>query len=202
MSDMTDPDTLRPTIRTCQIIVGAMIMGVVTLLVMVLVVIPPLMNPAPGLAGEGAGGAAIAARGNSSLPVITYLAVAVGLMNLVLAFVVPKMNADRARRQLAREGSTAIAKGDPSEPKQLYPAGYTGKLVPLYQTQLIIGAAILEGGAFFTAIAYMLERNPLALVAAVVLLGTLAALFPTSDRVNAWLDRQLGLLQEEMQSAI
>jgi hypothetical protein len=61
---------------------------------------------------------------------------------------------------------------------------------------------LLEGAAFFATIAYMLERNPLALATAIVLLGTLAARFPTSDRVNAWLDRQLGLLQEERQSAI
>ncbi len=199
---MTDPDALQPIIRTCQIIVGAMITGVLTLLVIVVVAISPLMNATPALAGEGAGGAAIAAPGNSSLPVITYLAVAIGLIDLVLSCVVPKMNADRARRQMAPAGPTAIIKGGPSEPKQLDPAGYTGKLAPLYQTQLIIGAAVLEGGAFFAAIAYMMERNPLALVTAGVLLGALAARFPTSGRVNAWLDRQLGLLREERQSAI
>ncbi len=202
MSDMTDPDALQPIIRTCQIIVGALIMGVMTFLAIVLFAIPPLLNPAPAFPGEGAGGAAIAAPGNSSLSVISYLAVAVGLMDLVLSFVVPRMNADRARRQMALEGPTAITKGGPSEPKQLYPAGYTGKLAQLYQTQLIIGSALLEGAAFFATIAYMLERNPLALATAIVLLGTLAARFPTSDRVNAWLDRQLGLLQEERQSAI
>jgi hypothetical protein len=61
---------------------------------------------------------------------------------------------------------------------------------------------MLEGAAFFATIAYMLERNPIALATAIVLLGALVARFPTSDRVNAWLDRQLGLLQEERQSAI
>jgi len=103
----------------------------------------------------------------------------------------------------------APPKGGPSEPKQLYPASYTGKLAPIYQTQLIIGAAMLEGAAFFATIAYMfatiaymVERNPLALATAIALLGALVARFPTSDRVNAWLDRQLGLLQEERQSAI
>jgi hypothetical protein len=164
MSDMTDPDALQPIIRTCQIIVGALIMGVMTFLAIVLFAIPPLLNPAPAFPGEGAGGAAIAAPGNSSLSVISYLAVAVGLMDLVLSFVVPRMNADRARRQMALEGPTAITKGGPSEPKQLYPAGYTGKLAQLYQTQLIIGSALLEGAAFFATIAYMLERNPLARV--------------------------------------
>jgi hypothetical protein len=110
MSDMTDPDALQPIIRTCQIIVGALIVGVMTFLAIVLFAIPPLLNPAPAFPGEGAGGAAIAAPGNSSLPVISYLAVAVGLMDLVLSFVVPRMNADRARRQMALEGPTAITR--------------------------------------------------------------------------------------------
>jgi len=197
MSDMTDPDALQPIIRTCQIIVGALIMGVVTFLAIALFVTQVGVNPAQALPGEGAGGAAIAAAGNSSLPVITYLAVAVGLMDLVLSFVVPKMNADRARRQMALEGPSAITKGGPTEPKQLYPAGYTGKLALIYQTQLIIFAGMREGAAFFATIAYMVERNPLALATAIVLLGALAARFPTSDRINAWLDRQLALLQEE-----
>src|SRR5271157_3756311 len=119
MSDMTDPDALQPTIRTCQIIIGAMIMGVVTLLA------------------------------------ITYLAVASGLIVLVLSFVVPKVNVAQARRRMALEGPTATTEVGPSEPKQLYPASYTGKLAQLYQTQLIIGSAMLEGAAFFATIAYV-----------------------------------------------
>jgi hypothetical protein len=202
MSDMTDPDALQPTIRTCQILVAALITGVVFFLLIVLFAIPPFMNPAPAPPGGGAGGAAIAAPGGSSLPLITLFAAALGIINLVGSFVVPKINVAQARRQIAREGPAPTTKGGPSEPKQLYPAGYTGKLAQLYQTQLIIGAAMLEGGAFFAVIAYMLERNPIALVTAIVLLGALAARFPTADRVNAWLDLQLGLLQEERQSAI
>ena len=75
-------------------------------------------------------------------------------------------------------------------------------LVPVFQTQLIIGAAMLEGGAFFAAIAYMLERSPIAAGMALVLLVVLASRFPTRDRIQAWLDHQLGLLQEERQSAL
>ena len=35
--------------------------------------------------------------------------------------------------------------------------------MPLFQTQLIIGAALAEGGAFFGTIAYMIEHQYLAL---------------------------------------
>jgi hypothetical protein len=48
----------------------------------------------------------------------------------------------------------------------------------------------------------MLERHPVALGTAIVLLGALIARFPTADRVGAWLDRQLGLLQAERQSSV
>ena len=70
------------------------------------------------------------------------------------------------------------------------------------QGRFRFGSVLLEGGAFFAVIASMLERNPIALVTAIVLLAHLVARFPTADRVNDWLDRQLGLLQEERQSAI
>jgi hypothetical protein len=187
MSDLTDPDALQPTIRMCQINIGVLIMVVVTFLAIVLIVAQAGINPAPG----------------ASLPTtFTYVAVAFGLMVLVLSFVVPRINVARARRQMALKGPIAITKGRPSEPKQLYPASDTGKLAPIYQTQLIIGAAILEGGAILAASAYMVERNPIALATVIVLLGAFVARFPTADRVHTWLDRQLGLLQEERQSGL
>jgi hypothetical protein len=61
---------------------------------------------------------------------------------------------------------------------------------------------MLEFGAFFAGIMFMLERNPMALMTAIVLLFVLAARFPMLDRVNAWLDRQLGMLQADRQSAM
>jgi hypothetical protein len=201
MSNMSELDAVQPTLRTCQIIVIALIMGVLFYLAIITLVVPPLFNPAPALRGEGAGEAAIAGPGNSPLVVITYLALAVGLVDLVLSFVLPKLNTDQARRRLAQKGPAESTRGVPSESKQSGPAGDTGKLLSLYQTQLIIGAAMLEGGAFFAAVAYMLDRNPIALVTAIVLLGTMAARFPTSNRLTAWLDRQIGLLHEERQSA-
>ena len=75
-------------------------------------------------------------------------------------------------------------------------------LAQLYQTQLIVGAALLEGAAFFAGIAFMLERDPIAAGMALVLLAVLAARFPTRDRIEAWLEQQLGLLQEERQSTL
>ncbi len=186
MSDMTDPGALQPLTRTCQIIVAALIMGVVSFLAIIVLFLPAqgLMVAAPG------GGAPGPAPADSALPLITYIAVAMGLADLALSFVIPSFSVIKARREIAQRGASKI-KGDD-----------TGALAQVYQTQLIIGAAMLEGGAFFAAIAYMLERNPIALGMALVLLVVLAALFPIRDRISTWLDHQLGLLREERQSTV
>ena len=89
----------------------------------------------------------------------------------------------------------ATREESPTQPAQIFPAGDTGKLAFVYQTQLIIGSALCEGMAFFAAIAYMLERNPLALGMALILLACLAVRIPTRDRVNAWIDQQQSMLQ-------
>jgi len=103
---------------------------------------------------------------------------------------------------MALETKTASAREEPPAGKPLDPASTTGKLVQLFQSQLIIGAALLEGAAFFAGIAYMLERSPLALATAIVLLIALAARFPTSGRVHAWFDRQRELIEEDRLSTI
>jgi hypothetical protein len=54
--------------------------------------------------------------------------------------------------------------------------------------------------AFFAAIAYLLERNPLALGMALILLASLAIRMPTRNRVNAWIDQQQSKLQMERQA--
>ena len=191
MSNMTDPDALRPLVRICQIIIAALIAGVLFFLTVTLFITHVIMPPAAPVGGMAAGG------GSLPLPLITLIAVAMAVINLAMSFVVPKLVVDQGRRKIAGEGPDAVMKTDPSSPKQLYPAGYTDKLAALYQTQLIIGAALLEGAAFFAVIAYLLERSPIALLTALVLLGVMFTRFPTGDRVNNWLDQQLSMLQEE-----
>ncbi len=191
MSNMTDPDALRPLVRICQIIIAALIAGVLFFLTVTLFITQAIMPPPAPVGGMAAGG------GSLPLPLITLIAVAMAVINLAMSFVVPKLVVDQGRRKIAGEGPDAVMKTDPSGPKQLYPAGYTDKLAELYQTQLIIGAALLEGAAFFAVIAYLLERSPIALLTALVLLGVMFTRFPTGDRVNNWLDQQLSMLQEE-----
>ena len=190
MSNMTDSEPLAPFVRICQVIVGALVMGVVTFLVMVVLIIPRFDGGAP-VQPQPAGAADIGPA--TALPIITYMALAMGAAVLGLSFVIPQVAVSQARRQ--------IAKGTAPKPGKTAEEDATS-LLPIYQTQLIIGAALLEGGAFFATIAYMLERKPLALAAAGVLLAVLLTRFPTVDRVRGWLDRQMDVLQEERQTLL
>jgi hypothetical protein len=193
MSDMTDPDALNPVLRTCQIIVAAMIMGVAIFLVIIVVLLPnkPIVAEGPGAKGD-----AIPAFGGMQL--ITLAALGLGVSALIMSYVLPGVITANGRQQLRKK--VPPTPRDASEDSRIYPAGDTGPLLAVYQNQLIVGSALNEGAAFFASIAYMLERSPIALGTALVLLAALLARIPTRDRLNAWLDRQLSQLQEERQA--
>jgi hypothetical protein len=202
MSDMNDPDVLEPITRTCQIIVLALIMGVASFLAIVMFLVPTSINPAPAPApaAGGPGAPALPGMAGTTMPLITYIAVGMGVAGLVLSFVIPSVIVASARRKIAKGTWTPPATRDLTQPAQIYPAGDTGGLAYVYQTQLIIGSALSEGMAFFATIAYMLERNPLALGMALILLASLIIRFPTRGRVNAWIDQEQSKLQKERQA--
>jgi hypothetical protein len=136
--------------------------------------------------------------------ILTYTALAFTAVVLPLSFVVPGL--------IARQNRQAIAAGNWSPPGQGGPAGRqissealgtdAGKLAMVYQVQLIIGAAMNEGVAFFAGIAYMLEKNPIALGLALLLLVGLILRFPTSRRVALWIERQQEQVLQERLSAL
>jgi hypothetical protein len=200
MSAMNDPDVLEPITRTCQIIVSAMIMGVTAFLAIVMFMVPTAINLGPAPAAGGPGAPAFPGEAGTEMPLITYLAVGMGIVGLVLSFIVPSMFVASARRKIAKGMCSPTATGDPAQLAKFYAAGDTGKLAVVYQTQLIIGSALCEGMAFFATVAYMVERNPLALGMALILLAGLAVRIPTRNRGNAWIDQQQSMLQTERQA--
>ena len=60
------------------------------------------------------------------------------------------------------------------------------RLPQLYQTQLIIALAMLEGSAFFNLIAYLIEGNWFSLGIAGFMLALMALMFPTENRFESW----------------
>ncbi len=68
-------------------------------------------------------------------------------------------------------------------------------LLSVFQNKTIISSALFEGIGFFATIAFLLERNPIALgLAAVMILGV-AAQFPTRSRIIGWVERQMGAIE-------
>ena len=217
MSMTDDLERLDSVTRTSQIISGALITGVLVFLGVSIVVDP--MGVAPRRADAGAGPGVEAGQGKvadaQAVPraaagsmeigeILTWTAVAFAAMSLPLSFVVPRLVASQNRRSIAAGTWTPSTRGNaaasPSGPETLQ--SDTAKLAIVYQTQLIIGAATLEGSAFFAVLAHMLGKNPIALGLAFLLLGTLIVRFPTRLRIASWIDTQQELLIQERQSAV
>ena len=169
-------DYLKQVTRTCQIIVGALALGVIVFAGVVLAqeVQPPEQD---------------------KTEVLTIVGVIFALVAIVLAVLVPKMVVFSMRR-LVLEGKPILL------PKQSRPIplpeelGEAGPLAIVYQTQLIVGAAILEGAAFMNLVAYMLGQQTMNLGLAALLLIALFFKFPTLDRVEQWVEGQLKVIEE------
>ena len=69
-------------------------------------------------------------------------------------------------------------------------------LFGVYQTTLIIKAAMLEGATFLLLIMHMLEHSPWTLALAVVFLLLLLMHMPTPRRVDDWIERQSVAVKE------
>jgi hypothetical protein len=171
MFDEKAKQQIAGVVRTSQIIVAALAMGVVTFAVVVVFGI--------------SGGAAV--KGN----LLTLLAVVFAGAAVVLGLVIPQLITAANRRRI-------LAGTWPSSPNQgPVPDSDAGKLALTYVTKMIVGAALFEGGCFFALTAYMIEGQPLSLGAAAALLLCLLAHFPTLARVEAWIEEQLRRLEDE-----
>ena len=175
MLDKSQQEYLMQNLRTMQIIVVALAAGVITFIGIV-----------PFLPVQGGGG--LLPGGLS----YTELGLALAGLAIFARLVVPSLIAGSMRQ--------AIADGKPLADKSQTPAGpdvgEVRPLVNMYQTRLIIGAAFLEGAAFFNVVAYMFERKPVALVAAVVLSILLLTSFPTQGRLRRWAEDDLATIKQ------
>jgi nitric oxide reductase large subunit len=158
-----------------QIIVGAILLGIVAFLG-----IAVSLRTQPQFQQQPAG-----------VPILTYTSAAFTLMMLVLQAVFPGMVATASRRKLA----TATPPSSANAGLELSPEviGLCG----IYQTRLIIAAALIEGGAFFCLISYLVEGQWPSLAIAVFCVVVIASKFPTRGRLERWLEAQQEVLQYE-----
>lgn len=133
--------------------------------------------------------------GEREPPTITYIALAFAVVEIVVSVFLPRATTTRNRTEIAR-GTWPSASGRPRMPAPL-PTTDAGKLALVHNSQLIIGCALLEGAAFFLLIAYLLEGQYVALIAALLLGAAITFRFPTQPRHSAWIEEQLRLLEAQ-----
>lgn len=115
--------------------------------------------------------------------VFTVLGIIAAVINIVLRLFVPGLVSTAVLGNIAKKrGQDNITKLD------VYPA---------YLSGLLVGAALLEGAAFFNIVAVLITREYWTLGVAGVLLALMAAAFPTLDRVDYWAEEQLRDLQRD-----
>jgi hypothetical protein len=198
MSEMSDYERLTEATRTNQILVGSLITGVVAFLGIVVMLGALKIQQAAFRPGAN-GNAPAPAPFQPGIPILTYLAAGFAAVLLLLSFVLPSALTTRGRRALVAgtsdpnspAGSVAPQGGPQSEQSEF------GKLITLYSSQLIIGAAMLEGSAFFATVAYLVENNPIALGTALILLAALVARFPNAGWTERWITQQQERLRDE-----
>jgi hypothetical protein len=184
MNEMAWQERISKRVWVLQVIVTALVVGCVFFLVVAILV------PGPG-----------AERAGEGRPLqITWVALAFLAVMLVARCVLPTIVVRKGRRQIARgtfsllQTREAPLQGSREELEQM---GDAGPLYMLYQTKTIIGAAMIEGITFFMLIAYLVERQVVALGIAVALILAIAAHMPTRAGVIHWIEDQLRFVEEE-----
>ena len=140
---------VKSTIRVCQIITSALMIGVMVFGIIATV---------------------IGSRGGPRAPMLAYVGVLIAVQIVALRFFIPGLFI-----------KTQIKSVKHSELEQV-----SERLPQLYQTQLIIALAMLEGSAFFNLIAYLIEGNWFSLGIAGFMLALMALMFPTENRFESW----------------
>lgn len=171
MSQSAQEKALNQRLQVMQMMIGALALGATVFTVIVIVVRGQGVQQVP------------------DTPLITYCAFVFAMPVLFANFFVPGAVAATARRALVHAPEAAAASADLP--------GDAGKLCEIFQTQMLIGASLLEGATFFFLIAFFVEGQPLSLVGGLMFLIGLALKFPTRARLERWLEEQQELLQAE-----
>lgn len=135
---------------------------------------------------------------DEGMNVLSWMALGLAPIALVASRVVPGLLADALRRQIAsgKQQPPQTAAGPMAVLNEM---GQAGALYGAYQTTTIISAALVEGAAMLSVIAFMLEGAWITLGVALGLAGVILALFPSPARAAAWVSNQLRRIEEERQ---
>jgi hypothetical protein len=163
--------------RVIQIIVAALILGVLFFFAIVVGLHASGEQDQPPVAGQQV--------------LITYVGILAAPGAVAMSMVIPGLIASHMRQ--------AVVSGNPprwqSNVDNLAEIGDAGALTAVYQTRTIIRCSLLEGAAFLNLVAYMVESKTLSVGIVVVLLALLAVQIPTRSRVIDWVESELNTVK-------
>jgi hypothetical protein len=165
----TERNEIRPLVRSAQIVVGALALGVINFSAVVLFM--SLTNH----------------RGEVAPPNLTHAAIIASCFAIIAAFAIPMFIAGAMGQSAANASAQATS------------LSVARRLANVYFKLLVIRCAILEGAAFFCLVSYMIESNRLSMVVASILLIILLMQFPTTSRVEDRIETQLANLRQLVQ---
>jgi len=190
---MNDPNAdgklLDARIRVVQIIVGALIAGVVVFAGFVIFSKPANQGPGPAAAAPAAPAAA------APTPVLSLAAIAVFAAALLIWSIVPSRLADVQVAKIAA-GTWTPPTSESGPPRAM---SDSEKLLAVFTTKATIAAALLEGPAFLGSAAYMIETHAFALGVVACAVALMVITFPTRGRVYGWLEKQQAFIDETRQ---
>jgi hypothetical protein len=183
MSDSSWREELARNVRVEQIVVGALVAGALTFLVVAAV-----------LVSQGAFG-----PGDEELTWIMNLVLALFLIpDIAARLIVPSIIVAQARRRiLAGEWDVPEGPQRAQVAEMIERTGDAGRLMGVHATKTIVATALVEGVTFFAIIVYMVTQSMFALCVAIVMIAVLALHFPTRNGVLDWIESQLQLMEQE-----
>lgn len=155
-----------PNLRSLQIIVGVMSMGMV-LFSVIAVVLPPTRTAQPTAPAAGA----------------DILQIAAFVITPVLLISGFALRAAMKRRLHARTASGSIT------------AESVSGIMPIYTVRTVISAAIFEGAGLFGAVVAFITGDPLTLIGTALALLAMLVIFPTHARLRSYVADVTGGLQ-------
>jgi hypothetical protein len=174
------------TVRTLQIIIGALSIGAILFLSIASVIGPQIKKTFV------------------PLPIPLYIAVLILVgIGMIVRFVYIWNLTAKARREISDGTYQPI---NYRQRLRLSPASVANQsadssrdvlyLFSAFRYITICSAAIIEGWCFFATMAYLIEGNPLSLGVAILLMLGVAAHFPTQSRAKRWVERELAKVKE------
>jgi hypothetical protein len=175
-------DKLKPVVNTLRIIVLALASGV---LVFACVAAAVRMSQPQQPA-------------NDMAALLTTLAIVLAPLALLAKGILPGMFVKQARARIAAgKFEVPVNPRAGAAPPLVPELADAGRFFVVYQTHTIIGAAMLEGVAFLSLTAFMLNGSTVALALGLLLVAAIVAMVPRMPRVVQWINEQLRLLDEE-----